>query len=166
MTNRNMQAKSNKAKKQRRLFPRHLSADYIPTGKPPNMLVMKDLKERARSLAFDDEYADYLVRREQLKGMFPHPGREEVEAHIKRIKEVAPSLQCVTICDSIVCKTKLFYNEKHDRFVLFEDNITAGTVRTSMVYMDRKRCIAAWKTDITRWVYFSSVRPPTPCKSE
>jgi len=51
MANRTMQTKGLKAKRQKRLFPRYLAADYIPTGKPPNMLVMRELKERSRSLA-------------------------------------------------------------------------------------------------------------------
>lgn len=146
----------------KRTFPRYLSADYIPTGKPPNVEVIKEYKERSRSLAFDDEYRDYLVHREKMKGMYPHPGREEVEAHIKRIKETAPSLQCVTICNTVLRKTKLFYNQERSRFLIFEDNVLEKTVRTSMVYMDRQRCIDRWKDDTIRWVYFSSVRPPPP----
>jgi len=168
MANRIMQAKGLKAKRQRRLFPRHLAADYIPTGKPPNMLVMKELKERSRSLAFDEEYVDYLVKRKclDIQGQHISEGRRLVSAHIQRIKDTSPSLTCVTICDTIVRKTLLFYNEERTRFIIYEANRLEKFVRTSMAYMDRQRCIDAWKSDNTRWVYFSSVRPPSDTSSE
>ena len=130
MANRNIEAKRLKMKRQKRLFPRYLAADYVPAGKPPNVEVIREYKERGRSLAFDEDYADYLVHREKLKGMYPHPGREEVEAHIKRIKETAPSLMCVTICNSVLKKAKLFYNEERNRFLIFEDNVLSKTVRS------------------------------------
>jgi len=163
-----MQAKGLKAKRQRRLFPRHLSASYIPTGKPPNMLVMKELKERSRSLAFDDEYADYLAKRKlmDMQGQHISEGRQLVAAHMKRIQDTVPCMTYVTICDTIVKKTKLFYDETRTHFVIFEDNCLWKFVRTSMVYMDRQRCIDAWKSDNIRWVYFSSIRPPSDTSSE
>lgn len=161
MANRSMQAKTLKLKRQKRLFPVHLSAHYIPAGKPPNQLVMQQLKESAKGLAFDDEYAAYLVHREQLKGLYPHPGREEVKAHIKRIQDTAASLMNVVLTNTKMCKTSLFYNSERNRFVLFEDNLMENTLRTSMVYMDRSRIIAAWRSNTVRWVRFSSVRPPS-----
>jgi len=163
MANRTMQAKGLKMKRMKRLFPRYLSASYIPTGKPPNMLVMRELKERSRSLAFDEEYVDYLVKRKfmDMQGQHISEGRQLVAAHIKRIQETAPAMTCVTICDTIVRKTLLFYNEDRTRFIIYEANRLEKFVRTSMAYMDRQRCIDAWKSDNTRWVYFSSVRPPS-----
>src|SRR5258705_6664949 len=168
MANQTLQAKGLKAKRQRRLFPRYLAADYIPTGKPPNMLVMRELKERSRSLAFDDEYIDYLVKRKfmDMQGQHISEGRQLVAAHIKRIQETAPAMTCVTICDTLVRKTLLFYNEARNRFILYEANRVEKFVRTSMVYMDRKRFIDAWKSDNARWVYFSSVHPPSDTSSE
>lgn len=163
MANRTMQTKGLKAKRQKRLFPRHLAADYVPTGKPPNMLVMRELKERSRSLAFDEEYIDYLVKRKfmDMQGQHISEGRRLVSAHIQRIKDTSPSLTCVTICDTVIRKTLLFYNEDRTRFIIYEANRLEKYVRTSMAYMDRQRCIDAWKSDNTRWVYFSSVRPPS-----
>ena len=72
MVNRTMQAKGLKLKRQKRLFPRHLSADYVPTGKPPNQLVIREMKERAAGLAFDDEYIDYLVKRREMDRQGQH----------------------------------------------------------------------------------------------
>ena len=168
MANRNMQGKAAKAKRQRRLFPRNLSASYIPAGKPPNQLVMRELKERSRSLAFDDEYIDYLVKRKGMDQAGQHisEGRRLVSAHIQRIKDTSPSLTCVTICDTLAKRTLLFYNEDRTRFIIYEANRMEKFVRTSMAYMDRQRCIDAWKSDNTRWVYFSSVRPPSDSSSE
>jgi hypothetical protein len=168
MSNSNMRAKADKARRQKRLFPRHLASDYIPTGKPPNMLVMRELKERTRSLAFDEEYIEYLVTRAILdaKGQHISSGRREVSAHIQRIKDTAPALTCVTLSNSVACKAFLFYNEERNRFILFEENKVKKFIRTSMVYMDRKRCLDSWMNDTTRWVYFSSVHPPTKSSTE
>lgn len=168
MSNRNMKAKGDKARRQRRLFPRHLSASFIPVGKPPNQLVMRELKERSRSLAFDDEYIDYLVKRRFMdqQGQHISEGRRLVSAHIRRIQETVPTMTSVSICDTLVKKTLLFYNESRDRFIIYEANRVEKFVRTSMVYMDRKRCVDAWKSDTTRWVYFSSVHPPSDSSSE
>lgn len=162
MGNRNMAGKRLKLQRQRRLFPRYLSADYVPTGKPPNQLVMRELKERSRSLAFDDEYAQYLAVRHvmDLQGQHPHPGRAEVLRHIQRIQNVAPSLQNVVLHHDAFRKVRLFYNEDRSRFILFQEELRAKFVQTSMVYMDRTRCIAAFKSDTVRWVHFSSVHPP------
>lgn len=160
MANRSMQAKSLKLKRQRRLFPRHLSADYVPTGKPPNTQVIQEYKERTRSLAFDDEYIDYLIVRASMEGNYPHPGREEIRAHMQRIQDASPGLTCVTLLNNVITKVRMFYNEKHNRFILFEDNTLHNFVRTSLVYMDRQRCIRAFQSETVRWVSFSSLRPP------
>jgi len=168
MANRTMAAKRLKLSRQRRLFPRSLSSDYIPTGKPPNMLVMRELKERARSLAFSDEYIDYLVTRRQMDAAGQHisVGRREVMAHILRIQETAPALTCVTLDNTVVRKVQMFYNSERTKFVLFEDNKLDLFIRTSLVYMDRLRCIAAFKSDKVRWVTFSSVLPPPDSSSD
>lgn len=168
MANRSMQAKALKLKRQKRLFPRYLGADYIPTGKPPNQMVMQELKERARGLAFDEEYADYLQVRKEMdrQGQHISEGRVLVAAHIQRIQNVAPALMNVVICNTKIQKTKLFYNEERNKFVLYEENALTKEIRTSMVYMDRARCIAHWRSDTVRWVYFSSVRLPTPSAQE
>lgn len=163
MANRTMQAKSLKLKRAKRLFPKYLSASYIPTGKPPNMLVMKELKERSLSLAFDKEYIEYLAVRSAMDSAGQHisEGRRLVSAHIERIRNTAPTMTCVTLCDTLVKKALLFYNEDRTRFLIYEANRLEKFVRTSMAYMNRQRCIDAWKSDTTRWVYFSSVRPPS-----
>lgn len=163
MANRTMAGKRLKLAKHRRLFPRYLSADYVPAGKPPNMLVMRELKERTKSLAFDDEYIDYLVKRKAMDAAGQHIsiGRQEVATHIARIQNTAPALMCVTIDNTVVRKVQMFYNSERNRFILFEDNKFGNFIRTSLVYMDRKRCLAAFKSDTVRWVTFSSVRPPS-----
>jgi len=156
-----MQAKTLKMKRHKRLFPRSLASDYIPTGKPPNMLVMRELKERSRSLAFDDEYIDYLVKRRLMDAQGQHisEGRRQISAHIQRIKDLAPALMNVALCNSSVQKTLLFYNEERTRFVIYEENHTTKIIQTSMTYMDRKRCIDAWQAGTIRWVRFSSTSP-------
>jgi hypothetical protein len=128
---------------------------------------MRELKERARSLAFDDEYADYLIKRMMMnaQGQHLHPGREEVKQHIRRIQEIAPALMNVVLMDNVVRKIQMFYPSERNKFVLHEESYLDKFVRTSMVYVDRQRCLAALKSDTVRWVHFSSVHPP-PDNSE
>jgi hypothetical protein len=153
-----MAAKELKRKRQKRLFPRYLSASYIPTGKPPDRFVIQEYKERTRSLAFD---ADYLADLE-AKQQFHHVSykRREVQAHIKRIQELTPSMFCITICDMPAIKAQLFYNSEKTRFMVMESNHLIRQVRTSIIYADKARLIDAWKSETVRWVEFSSLDPP------
>lgn len=164
MANRTMQAKGLKLRKQKRLFPRYLSADYVPTGKPPNMIVMRELKERSKSLAFDDEYLDYLIKRKEMdrQGQHISEGRALAARHIERIRDTMPALMSVNLAPgNTQLKALMFYNESRTRFILFEGHFKTGFCQTSMAYMDRKRCITAWQTNNVRWVHFSSVSPPS-----
>jgi hypothetical protein len=158
MANRTMQAKAMKHRRHKRLFPKHLLASYIPTGKPPDRFVIQEYKERTRSLAFDDAYIADLEAKQQ----FHHVSykRREVEAHIKRIKELTPSMFCITICDMPAIKAQLFYNSERTRFMVMESNHLVRQVRTSIVYSDKTRLIDAWKSETVRWVEFSSLDPP------
>jgi hypothetical protein len=158
MANRALQAKALKLRRMKRLFPRYLSADYIPTGKPPDRFVIQEYKERTRSLAFDEAYLAHLEAKALFHGV--PPGRLEAEAHIKRIKELTPAMHCVTICDMPALKAQLFYNAEKTRFMVLETNYLICTMRTSMQYQDRTRCIDAWRADTVRWVEFSSLRSP------
>lgn len=159
MANRSMAAKALKLKRQKRLFPRYLSADYIPTGKPPDRFVIQEYKERTRSLAFD---ADYLASLE-AKQKFHHVSykRREVEAHIKRIQELTPHMHCFVLCDMPALKAQCFYNVTRTRYMITEYNHLIHQVRSSMYYSDKLRCVEAWKMDTVRWVEVSSLDPPS-----
>jgi hypothetical protein len=162
MANRAMEAKRLKMKRHRRLAPVKYHAHYIPTGMPPNQLVMQELKERAKGLAFDDEYAEYLSVRADMdrQGQHISEGRREVAAHIKRIQDVAPAMMNVVLMATKLKRVKMFYNEDRTRFILLEENLLTHSCQTSLAYMDRKRCIAAFRSDRVRWVRFSSTSPP------
>lgn len=157
MANRSMQAKTLKMRRMKRTFPRYMSADYIPTGKPPNQLVMSEYKERTRSLAFDDKYMNWLdtVTRFHNKP----PGKVEAEKTWERIRDACPTLMNVTLEVNQVRCVKMFFNQERNQFVLYEENYTGRYIRASIRYQDRDRCIARFKSSQVRWVEFVSSSP-------
>lgn len=159
MANRSMAAKRLKLKRQKRLFPRKLSADYVPVGTGPDRFVIREYKERTRSLAFDAEFLASLEAKQKFHGV--PPGRLEALEHMKRIENTIPKKECVNIHKTPFLKADLFYNEDRTRFLIYEENYRTRVVRTSMNYNNRERCITAWQEDTIRWVLFSSVSPPT-----
>lgn len=160
MVNRTMQAKSLKMKRMKRLFPRRLSADYIPVGMPPNRLVMAQYKESAKSLAFDQKYMDWLETIARFRGK--PPGKLEAEKAWERIKDACPNLMNVVLEASQVRNVKMFYNSERTQFILLEENYVGRFVRASIRYQDRDRCIARFKSSQVRWVEFVSSSPPKP----
>lgn len=162
MANRVMAQKAAKAKRQRRLFPKRFSADYIPVGMPPNRLVMQEYKERTRSLAFDDKYLSWLETVTRFKNK--PPGKLDVEKAWQRVRDAAPSLMCVTLThknNHTKC-VKMFFNSERTQFILYEENYVGRFVRASIRYQDGERCKARFLADQVRWVEFVSSSPPEP----
>lgn len=158
MANRTMQAKSLKMKRMKRTFPRYMSADYIPTGAPPNRMVMSEYKERTKSLAFDQKYMDWLETIARFRGK--PPGKLEAEKAWERIKDACPNLQCVSLEANKVHTVKMFWNQDRTNFILYEENYVGRYIRASIRYQDRDRCIARFKSNQVRWVEFVSSSPP------
>jgi len=157
MANRNMQAKALKLKKQKRLFPKSYSADYIPTGMPPDRQVMREYKARTKSLAFDEQYMAHLEEKARFKGV--PAGRFEVLNRLKFIECELGELKFVTIHEDFGCKAQLFYNSERTAFMIMEVNYDDCVIRTSLRYMDRQRCIDRWKTKSIRWLSVVSTNP-------
>lgn len=185
MANRVMAAKAQKLRRQRRLFPRKMSADYISVGAPPNRLVMAEYKERTRSLAFDQKYLDWLEAVTRFRGK--PPGKLEAEQEAKRIEryktnpaawlldvktaspsiwakleDSCPSLMNVTLHDSAVSQTRMFWNAAGDQYVLLEIHHVGRFIRCSMRYQNRERVIGHFQSGTVRWVEFVSSSPPEP----
>lgn len=185
MANRTMKAKADKAQRQKRLFPRSYSADYIPVGRGPNRDVMAMYKESSRSLAFGPEYLAWLETVTRYRGK--PPGKVEAEQAIERlrnaktnpshylsvvlnempatwarIKDVCPTLMNVVLEDSPLRHARMFWNQKRDRFILLELHHIGRYMRSSMVYQDGDRCKARFISDTVRWVEFVSSSPPKP----
>lgn len=158
MANRAMEAKRNKMKRMRRLFPRRMSADYIPVGMPPNRLVMQEYKERTRSLAFDQKYMDWLETVTRFAGK--PPGKLEAEKAWERIKDACPTLMNVSLVHNKVRCVKMFWNQDRTQFILLEENYVGRFIRASIRYQDRQRLLDRFKSDTVRWVEFVSSSPP------
>lgn len=185
MVNRVMQAKTIKRNKQRRLFPKRFSADYIAVGAPPNRLVMNEYKERAKSLAFDAKYMHWLEQITRFRGK--PPGKKEAEEAMARINKfkadphswlatlrdtrptwwdrigaVCPSYMNVELANNGVSLTKMFFSTDGTHFVIYEEHYISRTARLSIAYQNRERCIERWRSGQVRWVEFVSSSPPEP----
>lgn len=185
MANRVMQAKREKHKRQKRLFPKKYSAGYIAVGAPPNRLVMQEYKERTRSLAFDAKYMEWLETVTRFRGK--PPGKKEAEEAAKRIKErranpaaalvhikqdapklwdrIAdsfPMLMNVCLEDSVSRQVRMFWSSDRASFLLLEINHVGRFVRASIRYADAERCKSRFVSDQVRWVEFVSSSPPEP----
>jgi len=160
MANSTMQAKAAKLRKQRRLFPKHLAASYVPVGRGPNKEVMSGYKERTRSLAFDKTYLDWLETVTRFHGK--PPGKLEAEKAWERIRDAAPNLSCVTLVDNKVQNVKMFWNDARNQFILLEENYVGRFIRASIRYQDGERCKRRFLSGQVRWVEFVSSSPPEP----
>jgi hypothetical protein len=185
MVNRTMQAKTIKRNKQRRLFPKRFTAEYISVGAPPNRLVMNEYKERTKSLAFDAKYMEWLEKITRFRGK--PPGKKEADEAAARINkyrvnphswlaelrdarptwwarigEVCPSYMHVALEDSAVRLSKMFFSTDGTHFILYEENFIGRIARLSITYQNRERCIARWRADQVRWVSTVSSSPPEP----
>lgn len=158
MANRTMQQKSLKLKRQRRLFPKKLSADYVAVGSGPNRYVMSEYKERTRSLAFDQKYLDWLETTSRFKNK--PPGKVEAEKTWERIRDACPSLMNVTLVHTQAKCVKMFFNSFGDQYILYEENYIGRYIRASIRYQSRERLLDRFKTDSVRWVEFVSSSPP------
>jgi hypothetical protein len=156
MPNRPMQAKALKLKKQRRLFPKSYSADYIKCPGNLDRTLMSEAKQRAKGLAFDDEYMKHIEEKQRFKGV--PAGRFEVLKIIEELrKDLDDDMRFVVIENSKDRKVQLFYNAEQTTYLIVEMVFENLIVRTSMKYMDKERCLLAWRTDKLRWVYVKSL---------
>lgn len=150
MANRSMAAKAMKMKRARRTFPKSYCSDYIPVGMPANRLVMGEYKERARGLAFDSAYLQWLEDTARFKGKTPC--RVEVEAHIRRIESIAPAKMCFKLMENGTIRVRCFFNSEKTHWIIMEEDFKKGHVRTSMSYSSKDSIVYAWKKDTIRWV--------------
>lgn len=155
MANRVLAQKALKAKRQRRLFPRNYSSDYIPVGKPPVREVIHQYKEHARGLAFDDAYMKFLEAHARWHGV--PPARKAVLDHIYRIQNEIPQMLFVLLADNYKRKTSLFFNSTKKSFIVMEQELTKGIFKTSMTYGDHDRILRAWLENYIRWSYVTQV---------
>lgn len=173
MANRSMEAKRQKIKRMKRTFPKSYCSNYIPVGNGPNREVMGDYKERARGLAFDAEYLQWLEANTRFKGKTPTrlevEANIQVKAHLQRIEDVAPTKMCFTLMNNSILRVRAFFNSERTLWVIMEENFRKGTIRTSMTYSSKDSIVHAWRKDKLRWVSFSTERvcrkapaPPLP----
>lgn len=151
MANRTMEAKRLKMKKQRRLFPRNYSSDYIPTGKPPNRLVMQEYRERTLSLAFDAKYLAALEAKQKFHGV--PPGKVEIRA---KLEEMAAEGYATKVGFVLIANTyqrcTLYRRDDHKGFRLCHEDFKAKTVRWSIEYPSKERAITVWHKSKVVWI--------------
>lgn len=173
MANRSMQAKEMKRKRQRKLLPAHYYADYISVGRPPDREVMREHKERNRSLAFDPEMMKHLDSITRFKGV--PPGRVEAREAaqtaisiarmtvVDKIREEIPQLLFFNLPDANdhIHRASVFFNSEKTCFVIMYQHFQKGYVKRSITYASKERLLEKWKCDQITWVDYS----PSPKQS-
>lgn len=154
MANRSIEAKKLKMRRAKRTFPKSYCSNYIPVGSGPNRQVMGDYKERARGLAFDSKYMSWLEEVSRFKGKTP--ARCEVEAHIRRIEDIAPEKKCFQLMENSSLRARCFYNSSKTHWVIMEENFKEGKICTSMTYSSKDSIIYAWRKQKLKWVHIST----------
>lgn len=178
--------KALKLKRQKRLFPKSYSADYIHVGSRPGSghPIIQMQRESSQSLAFDAKYGEYLAEA-RFKNVPPgrveardtamaiqnkvvHPSHylsvvlNEMPATWCRIKDVCPSLINFVVEDTMKRHVRLFRNQQNNRFILLELHHIGRFMRASMVYQDKERVLSRFASNTVRWVEFVSSSPPKP----
>lgn len=153
MVNKTMQAKEMKLRRQKRLFPKQYAADYIPTGKPPDRMVVNEYKQRAKGLAFDAKYLEYLEQRARFKGV--PAGKFEVNQKLMEILTAAEKLNFVKLMQTPLFHTLMFYPSDKRFFMIYEENFKEQKVYCSMRYQFKANMIADWQANKIRWVSVS-----------
>lgn len=153
MTNRNMTTKVLKIKKLRRSFPKNYAANYVTVGRRPNQEILAGYKERAKSLAFDEAFWDW-VSPPRFKGV--PPARYAVLQQIEKLEERFPLKLCFSIISTSFQKCLIFFNSEKTCFVVVHVDYVKGIFRRSLAYSNKERAVSAWNTSKVRWVEHSS----------
>lgn len=156
MANRSMKAKQLKMMKARAKLPKSYSSDYIPTGLPPNREVMSGYKERARGLAFDQQYMDWLENKfQRFHGKTPSRLVTEVRRALLLIEEAAPSKTCFTLKENSVLRVRCFFNSDKTLWKIMEEDFRKRELRVSQSYSCKNNIVLAWRENRIRWMYIT-----------
>lgn len=158
MANRAMEAKRLKLKKMRRNLPRKLQADYIPTGAPPNRIVMSEYRMRTKSLAFDPTYLAYLEEKAPFKNV--PPGKMDIRKELEKMQARGYSDKVgYAILSNTIQRVMIYRNDDHTLFRICHENFRKKEVRWSIEYKSKEIATSRWNTGRVVWVSIKESSP-------
>ena len=157
MSNRTMQQKALKLRKQRRAIPKYL----MKSGIIPNKGVLGEYKERAQGLGISEAEVDLLIKTLYKRDPIPSiPAGEskEIKALLKRLKEDIPEQYFFSVLDNCWHNTICFYNGQKTCFVMAHTDLRRQITRRSIEYGSKDRIMQAYYSDKIIWISCKSIR--------
>lgn len=156
MSNRTMQQKAAKLKRQRRAMPKEL----MRSGIVPNRGVLGEYKQRAAGLGISEEEVDFLIRtiykRDPIVGI--PAGRSEVLELLKELKTRVPEMLFFVVLDNCWYNTTCFFNAQKTCFVLAHTDIRRGITMRSIEYGSKERALHVYHHNKVTWISCTSIK--------
>ena len=157
MSNRTMQQKALKLRKQRRAMPKHL----MKSGIIPNRGVLGEYKERAKGLGVSEDEINLLVKtlykRDPIPSI-PAGTSKEIKALLKRLKEDIPEQHFFSVLDNCWHNTICFYNAQKTCFVMAHTDLRKLITRRSIEYGSKNRIMQAYYSGKIIWISCKSIQ--------
>lgn len=155
MTNRTMQQKGLKLRRQKRAMPKEL----MRSGIIPNRGVLGEYKERAKGLGIDEGEINQLIKmlykRDVIDGI--PAGRAEVLELLRELKRQVPEMLFFNILDNCWFNVICFFNAQKTCYVLSFTDIRKHIVKRSIEYASKERALHVWHHGKVVWVSCKSI---------
>ncbi len=157
MSNRTMQQKTLKLRKQRRAMPKEL----MRNGIVPNRGVLGEYKERAKGLGVSEDEVNLLIKtiyKRDPTPSIPAGESKEIKALLKELKERIPEQYFFSVLDNCWHKTICFYNAQKTCFVMAHTDLRKLITRRSIEYNSKDRIMQAYYSGKIIWISCKSIR--------
>lgn len=159
MGNRNMAAKADKYRRQRRAWAKQYGRSNHTI---PNKGVLNEYKDRALGLGVNEEEVDELIRtfynREAIYGFTP--GQKEVHDLMADMRKRVPELMSFTLMDNGFYKSTCNFNSERSCWTISMTDKRLGVMKTSIEYGSKDLAVGLFHQDRLRWASKVSVGTP------
>lgn len=137
--------KPGEQRRMRRAWARPLS---IRSGIQPNREIIQQYRKTAQGLG-----------EKIATDRFPNvsPGRVDIQDRIEEILRVFDDPLFITVIDNSLQRCRLYFNSKHDCYLLQHVNWRTREVRISITYSSRDRAMQVWVQSRVCWKFKKSL---------
>ncbi len=160
MTNRTMQQKALKLRRQRRAWARPL---LIRSGIRPNAEVISGYKQSAKGLALSDQELDalvYMLFGTQHKGISP-PRKAVADTLLSIEKDDISDFFYRTILDNQYQRVRAYHNGTETNWTVVHENFSQNYIRRSIIYGSLKICKVRWEQKRLSWTFVRDLPSPS-----
>ncbi len=156
MSNRTMQQKALKLRKQRRAMPKYL----MKSGIIPNRGVLGEYKERAKGLGVSEDEINLLIQTLYKRDVpvMVSKNREKVLELLRELKQRVPEMLFFSVVDTPYYNTLVFFNIQKTCFVMAESDLRKEITRRSIEYGSKDRIMQAYYSDKIVWISCTSIK--------